>query len=65
MSAMELLAEMRAKRTHLAIVLDEYGGTDGLLTIELVREVPEAMKPKKIAVTTGDTPVAIEQRHAA
>lgn len=38
---------------------------DGLLTIELVREVPEAMKPRKIAVTTGETPVAIEQRHAA
>ncbi len=38
MSAMELLAEMRAKRTHLAIVLDEYGGTDGLLTIEDLME---------------------------
>ncbi|MCU0729288.1 MAG: hemolysin family protein [Sphingopyxis sp.] len=40
MRATELLAEMRAKRTHLAIVLDEYGGTDGLLTIEdLVEEI--------------------------
>ena len=38
MSAMELLAEMRAKRTHLAIVLDEYGGTDGLVTIEDLME---------------------------
>lgn len=38
MSAMELLAEMRAKRTHLAIVLDEYAGTDGLLTIEDLME---------------------------
>lgn len=28
---------------------------DGLLTIELVREVPEAMKPKKIAVGTQKT----------
>ncbi|MCW3836684.1 Hsp20 family protein [Sphingomonas canadensis] len=27
---------------------------DGLLTIELVREVPEAMKPKKISVRTGN-----------
>ncbi|WP_420144700.1 Hsp20 family protein [Sphingobium sp.] len=26
---------------------------DGLLTIELIREVPEAMKPKKIAVNGG------------
>ncbi len=40
MPAMELLAEMRAQRTHLAIVLDEYGGTDGLVTIEdLVEEI--------------------------
>lgn len=40
MPAIELLVEMRAKRTHLAIVLDEYGGTDGLVTIEdLVEEI--------------------------
>src|SRR3546814_4163367 len=30
MGALDLLAEMRAKRTHLAIVLDEYSGTEGL-----------------------------------
>lgn len=40
MGALDLLAEMRAKRTHLAIVLDEYSGTDGLVTIEdLVEEI--------------------------
>lgn len=40
MPATELLADMRAQRVHLAIVLDEYGGTDGLLTIEdLVEEI--------------------------
>jgi CBS domain containing-hemolysin-like protein len=40
MGVLDLLAEMRAKRTHLAIVLDEYSGTDGLLTIEdLVEEI--------------------------
>ena len=38
---------------------------DGLLTVELVREVPEAMKPKKIAVNAGEEPVAIEHRDAA
>jgi CBS domain containing-hemolysin-like protein len=38
MRAMELLAEMQAKRTHLAIVLDEYGQTDGLVTIEDLME---------------------------
>ncbi len=28
------LTEMRAQRQHLAIVLDEYGGTDGIVTME-------------------------------
>lgn len=38
---------------------------DGLLVVELVREVPEAMKPKKITVNAGETPTAIEHRDAA
>ena len=33
---------------------------DGLLTIDLVREVPEAMKPKSIAIKTGAPLAAIE-----
>lgn len=28
---------------------------DGLLSIELVREIPEAMKPRKIAINSGET----------
>ncbi len=40
MSALELLLRMRASRTHMALVIDEYGGTDGLVTIEdLVEEI--------------------------
>ena len=40
MGAMELLDEMRRTRTHLAIVIDEYSGTEGLVTIEdLVEEI--------------------------
>jgi CBS domain containing-hemolysin-like protein len=40
MGVLDLLAEMRTKRTHLAIVLDEYSGTEGVITIEdLVEEI--------------------------
>jgi CBS domain containing-hemolysin-like protein len=36
----QLLTEMRASRTHMAIVVDEYGGTAGLVTIEdLLEEI--------------------------
>ena len=34
MLAQDLLRRMQARRTHMAIVVDEYGGTDGLVTIE-------------------------------
>ncbi len=38
--ALDLLADMRQKRVHLAIVLDEYFGTEGLVTIEdLIEEI--------------------------
>ena len=40
MRIIDLLARMRAGRTHMAIIVDEYGGTDGLVTIEdLVEEI--------------------------
>ncbi|MEN3747089.1 hemolysin family protein [Sphingomonas sp. HF-S3] len=40
MGALDLLAQMRGSRTHLAIVLDEYSGTEGLITIEdLIEEI--------------------------
>jgi CBS domain containing-hemolysin-like protein len=38
MGMIDLLARMRAERVHLAIVVDEFGGTEGLVTIEDVVE---------------------------
>jgi CBS domain containing-hemolysin-like protein len=38
MTIIELLARMRNERIHLAIVVDEFGGTEGLVTIEDVVE---------------------------
>lgn len=40
MLVLDLLLEMRLTRTHMALVVDEYGGIDGLVTIEdLVEEI--------------------------
>lgn len=39
MPALDLLVKMQATRTHMALVIDEYGGTDGLVSIEDVVEM--------------------------
>ena len=40
MLVLDLLLDMRLKRTHMALVVDEFGGVDGLATIEdLVEEI--------------------------
>jgi magnesium and cobalt transporter len=39
-NALDVLADMRASRVHLAVVVDEYSGTDGIITFEdLVEEI--------------------------
>lgn len=56
-NARELLNEFRARKTHMAIILDEYGGTSGLVTIEDVLEEivgdieDEHDAPKKADIT--------------
>lgn len=47
------------RRFQLAdfVRVDSADLADGLLTVELVREVPEAMKPRKIAVGGGSQPI--------
>ena len=40
MNSRELLLKMQVSRIHMALVIDEYGGTDGLLTMEnLIEEI--------------------------
>jgi CBS domain containing-hemolysin-like protein len=39
MRAIDLLAKMQATRIHLALVIDEYGGADGLVSIEDIVEL--------------------------
>jgi CBS domain containing-hemolysin-like protein len=39
MPALDLLVKMQTSRTHMALVIDEYGGTDGLVSIEDIVEM--------------------------
>jgi molecular chaperone IbpA len=52
------------RRFELAdfVLVEDARLNDGLLVIDLVREVPEAMKPKSVAIKTGAPLAAVENR---
>ncbi len=78
MPAANLLIRMQAKRIHMALVVDEYGGTDGLVTIEdlveqIVGDIEDehdeteaahiAIDPKLGLVASARTPIDAIETH--
>jgi CBS domain containing-hemolysin-like protein len=78
MPAMNLLIRMQSTRIHMALVVDEYGGTDGLVTIEdLVEQIVGDIEdehdeledahihqdPKLGLVASARTPIQELERH--
>ena len=55
-NALDVLNDMRASRVHLAVVVDEYSGTDGIITFEdLVEEITGEIEDDSLAVDSTAT----------
>ncbi len=59
MLAQDLLRRMQARRVHMALVVDEYGGTDGLVTLEdlmeqIVGDIEDEHSDDEIEITAVD-----------
>lgn len=54
------------RRFQLADHIKVSGATleNGLLSVDLVREVPEAMKPRRVEIAVGSAPKTVEQKAA-
>jgi CBS domain containing-hemolysin-like protein len=65
----ELLTEMQARRQHIAVVVDEYGGTAGIVTIEdvleeIVGEITDEYDEAQVEVETlSDSAVRVSSRY--
>ncbi|MCT4494631.1 hemolysin family protein [Bosea minatitlanensis] len=68
MPAVDLLVRMQATRTHIALVIDEYGGTDGLVSIEdlieiVVGDIEDEHDKEEVPITaTGEGCFAADAR---